>query len=100
MIRFPDNIVGGNMKIQDLTINGYEFSGYIEVDEVEMDVYGEFGISWEGNVPIIDLMSLHLVGGQELYATDIDFFDLIQQIQNSGQDTRWYEDKFDYYRES
>jgi hypothetical protein len=88
------------LKVQELTVKGYEFSGYIAADDITMNVYGEFTVEFEDGRPDITVCSVCLAGGQELYAGDVDFDDLIEQLYNSGQESKWYSDNEDFYREA
>lgn len=87
-------------KIDSLKIKGYDFTGYILVENMEYRVDGQFSVRFNGQYPKVEVID---IGFSDVFEDSdlsniVDLVDLEDRILDTD-DGSWYDDYLDYRAE-
>lgn len=87
-------------KIDSLKIKGYDFTGYILVENTEYHVDGQFSVRFNGQYPTVEVTD---IGFSDVFEDSdlsniVDLADLEARILDTD-DGSWYDDYLDYRAE-
>jgi hypothetical protein len=79
------------MRVENLVISGYDFSGQVLVGDDLLDIDGTYDVYWEDETPHVEKLKVYVGKNVELSEQDLE--DIAYQIELSGNAERWSYDR-------
>lgn len=80
------------LEVSNLSTDGYEFSGVVELGTLTAPVRGTFVVEWDNQYPIVTVQEAS-ISGLASYNL-LDFVDLAAKIKSTDTGA-WYDDRMD-----